>query len=191
MRSPPPCPRSRVAGGRSLSGPHFRLRDDGAPPSPTSNSKDNDPAGLPEVPLIGPRMEGGHIPSGFDPYLSLARIGSPDLTATCETDQARRPCGPSLSPCWARSARPCEGAGTWSLRTLPSGNNSLCCTTARSGRSSDGSTEPSGFSYPAAGRAGATFYRRCGRKPLSAGIARAFAPGGHGSRGIEGQDARR
>jgi hypothetical protein len=40
----------------------------------------------------------------------LARIGSLDLTATCETDQAGRPCGPSLSPCWARSARPCEGA---------------------------------------------------------------------------------
>jgi hypothetical protein len=36
---------------------------------------------------------------------------------------------PSLSPCWARSARPCEGAGTWSSRTLPFGNNSLCCTT--------------------------------------------------------------
>ncbi len=50
----------------------------------------------------------------------------------------------------ARSARPYEGAGIWSSRTLPFGNSSLSCTTARSGRSWCGSTEPSGFSFPAA-----------------------------------------
>jgi len=42
----------------------------------------------------------------------LARIGSPDLTATCETDQAGRPCGPSLSPCWLAPLGPARARGS-------------------------------------------------------------------------------